>query len=103
MDSILDTAGQKGTGKWTSVTALDLGVPLTLISEAVFARCLSAIKDERVAASKLLRGPDGARSRATKAAFLDDLEKALYASQDLLLRAGLRAHARRRRPSTAGT
>ena len=52
VDKILDTAGQKGTGKWTSVTALDLGIPLTLISEAVFARCLSALKEERVAASR---------------------------------------------------
>ena len=55
VDKILDTAGQKGTGKWTSVTSLDLGIPLTLISEAVFGRCLSAIKEDRVAASKILR------------------------------------------------
>ena len=54
VDLILDTAGQKGTGKWTVTSALDLGVPLTLIAEAVFARCLSAQKDERVAASKVL-------------------------------------------------
>ena len=53
VDMILDTAGQKGTGKWTVVEALDLGVPLTLIAEAVFARCLSAMKDERVAAAKV--------------------------------------------------
>ena len=57
VDKIVDSAGQKGTGKWTSVTSLDLGIPLTLISEAVFARCLSAIKEERVAASKVLCGP----------------------------------------------
>ena len=57
VDKILDTAGQKGTGKWTSVTALDLGIPLTLISEAVYARCLSAMKEQRVEASKILRGP----------------------------------------------
>ena len=57
VDKILDTAGQKGTGKWASVTSLDLGIPLTLISEAVFARCLSAIKDERVDASRVLNGP----------------------------------------------
>jgi 6-phosphogluconate dehydrogenase len=57
VDVILDTAGQKGTGKWTSVSALDEGIPLTLINEAVFARCLSAIKDERVAASSVLTGP----------------------------------------------
>src|SRR5271163_3532870 len=54
IDKILDTAGQKGTGKWTAISALDLGVPVTLIGEAVFARCLSAMKDERVAASKVL-------------------------------------------------
>ena len=57
VDLILDAAGQKGTGKWTVIAAADLGVPLTLIGEAVFARCLSAQKDERVAASKLLKGP----------------------------------------------
>src|SRR5690554_1524413 len=57
VDKILDTAGQKGTGKWTGVIALDLGVPLTLISEAVFARCLSAQKAERVEASKVISGP----------------------------------------------
>ena len=80
VDRILDTAGQKGTGKWTSVTSLDLGIPLTLISEAVYARCLSAIKEDRVAASKVLNGP---RSKfdGDKAAFLKDLEKALYASK----------------------
>ncbi|MDP2883579.1 MAG: decarboxylating NADP(+)-dependent phosphogluconate dehydrogenase [Ignavibacteria bacterium] len=80
VNKILDTAGQKGTGKWTSVTALDLGVPLTLISEAVYARCLSAIKDERVAASKVLKGPGG-KFTGDKKAFLADLEKALYASK----------------------
>ena len=57
VDKILDTAGQKGTGKWTGISALDLGMPLTLIGEAVFARCISALKDERVAASKVLTGP----------------------------------------------
>jgi 6-phosphogluconate dehydrogenase len=56
-EKILDTAGQKGTGKWTGINALDLGVPLTLISEAVFARCLSAMKEERVKAAALLEGP----------------------------------------------
>ncbi len=80
VDKILDTAGQKGTGKWTSVTSLDLGIPLTLISEAVFARCLSSIKDERVAAAKVLRGP-GCSFKGDKQAFLGDLEKALYASK----------------------
>src|SRR3954465_853989 len=80
VDKILDTAGQKGTGKWTSVAALDEGVPLTLISEAVYARCLSAMKDSRVAASKVLRGPersfDGDRD-----AFVQDLAQALYAAK----------------------
>ncbi len=80
VDKILDSAGQKGTGKWTSVTSLDLGIPLTLISEAVFARCLSALKDERVAASKLLRGPKP-QFTGDKKAFIADLGKALYASK----------------------
>ena len=80
VDKILDTAGQKGTGKWTSVTSLDLGIPLTLISESVFARCLSAMKEERVAASKVLAGPK-AKFTGDKRAFLADLEKALYASK----------------------
>lgn len=80
VDKILDTAGQKGTGKWTSVTSLDLGIPLTLISEAVFARCLSAIKEDRVAASKVLTGPKE-RFTGDKGAFLQDLEHALYASK----------------------
>ena len=80
VDKILDTAGQKGTGKWTSVTALDLGIPLTLISEAVYARCLSAIKDERVAAAKVLRGPTP-KFTGDRKAFIGDLAKALYASK----------------------
>jgi 6-phosphogluconate dehydrogenase len=80
VDKILDTAGQKGTGKWTSVTSLDLGIPLTLISEAVYARCLSAMKEERVEASKSLRGPKPAFI-GDKTAFLKDLEQALYASK----------------------
>lgn len=81
VEKILDTAGQKGTGKWTSVSALDLGIPLTLVSEAVFARCLSAVKDERVAAAKVLKGPKTKISGVSKAAFVKDLEKALYASK----------------------
>jgi 6-phosphogluconate dehydrogenase len=80
VDRILDTAGQKGTGKWTSVTSLDLGIPLTLISEAVYARCLSAMKEDRVAASKVLNGPQS-KFTGDKDAFLQDLEKALYASK----------------------
>jgi len=80
IDLILDTAGQKGTGKWTAVAALDVGMPLTLIGEAVFARCLSAIKDERVTASKILSGP-GKKFDGDKKQFIDDLRKALYASK----------------------
>jgi 6-phosphogluconate dehydrogenase len=80
VDKILDTAGQKGTGKWTSETSLDLGIPLTLISEAVYGRCLSAMKEERVEASKVLHGPKPS-FKGDKKAFLDDLEKALYASK----------------------
>ncbi len=80
IDSILDTAGQKGTGKWTAVSALDVGQPLTLIGEAVFARCLSALKDERVAASKELSGPAAAFD-GDKAAMIEDLRQALYASK----------------------
>ena len=80
VDVILDTAGQKGTGKWTSVAALDYGVAAPTVAEAVFARCMSAMKDERVAAAKVLRGP---RSKFTgdKAAFIEDVRQALYASK----------------------
>ena len=80
VDVILDKAGQKGTGKWTAISALDIGQPLTLIGEAVFARCLSALKDERVAAAKVLDGPD-AKFEGDKQALVDDLEQALYASK----------------------
>ena len=80
VDVILDTAGQKGTGKWTAITALDLGMPLTLIGEAVFARCLSAMKDERVEASKHLPGPKATFGGDQKA-FLNDIRDALYASK----------------------
>jgi 6-phosphogluconate dehydrogenase len=80
VDKILDTAGQKGTGKWTGVAALDLGIPLTLIGEAVFARCLSAVKDERVKASKILRGPTPSL-KGDKSKFINDLKEALYASK----------------------
>lgn len=82
VEKILDTAGQKGTGKWSAVNALDLGQPVTLIGEAVFSRCLSAIKPERTRASKILPGPeipDGAIK--DKQQFIDDLEQALYASK----------------------
>ncbi len=80
VDLILDTAGQKGTGKWTVTSALDLGVPLTLISEAVFSRCLSAQKDERVAASKILGGPVPAFT-GNREQLIQDVEMALYASK----------------------
>jgi 6-phosphogluconate dehydrogenase len=80
VEKILDTAGQKGTGKWAVVAALDTGTPLTLIAEAVLARCLSAIKEERVAASKVLSGPK-AKFRGDKAAFVNDIREALYASK----------------------
>ena len=80
VDKILDTAGQKGTGKWTAITALDFGIPLTLIGEAVFSRCLSALKDEREEASNILHGPvpefNGERIR-----FINDIKEALYASK----------------------
>ena len=80
LDKILDKAGQKGTGKWTAIAALDLGMPLTLIGEAVFARCLSALKDERVAASKILKGQIKAFEGDRKE-MIDDLRQALYASK----------------------
>jgi len=80
VDKILDTAGQKGTGKWTGIAALDLGIPLTLIGEAVFSRCLSAIKDERVIASKILSGPS-IKFTGDKKAFVNDIKNALYASK----------------------
>jgi 6-phosphogluconate dehydrogenase len=80
IDLVLDTAGQKGTGKWTAIEALNLGQPLSLIGEAVFARCLSALKEERVAASKILTGPKQ-QFTGDKKAFVDDLREALYASK----------------------
>ncbi len=80
VDKILDTAGQKGTGKWTSVSSLDLGMPLTLIGEAVYARCLSAMKDERVAASKILKGPKF-KFTGDKKDFIEDIRQALLASK----------------------
>ncbi|GAA6064338.1 hypothetical protein JCM10212_002314 [Sporobolomyces blumeae] len=78
---ILDAASQKGTGKWTAVNALDLGMPVTLIGEAVFARCLSSIKEERVRASKVIGGPQIEGFTGDKKQFIDDLEQALYASK----------------------
>ncbi len=80
VDKILDTAGQKGTGKWTGIASLDLGIPLTLIGEAVYARCLSSIKDERVLASGILHGPKP-KFDGDKKAFIEDIRKALFASK----------------------
>lgn len=80
VDIVLDTAGQKGTGKWTSVNALDMGVPAPTIAEAVFARCLSAIKEERVAASKILKGPK-AKYKGSKKALIAAIHDALYCSK----------------------
>src|SRR6266702_2617967 len=84
VDKILDTAGQKGTGKWTAISALDLGMPVTLIGESVFARCLSALKEERVAASKVLKGPKKKALTGLgieKKEFIEDVRRALYCSK----------------------
>ncbi|MCS6772298.1 MAG: decarboxylating NADP(+)-dependent phosphogluconate dehydrogenase [Kiritimatiellae bacterium] len=81
VDLILDAAGQKGTGKWTVVAALDAGQPLTLIAEAVFARCLSALKEERTAAANVLPGPAPARLRGRRESWISDLRKTLYAAK----------------------
>ncbi len=81
VDKILDTAGQKGTGKWTAISALDLGMPVTLIGESVFARCLSALKDERVAASEVLSGPAAHPEVGDRKAFIEDVRRALYCSK----------------------
>jgi 6-phosphogluconate dehydrogenase len=80
VDKILDTAGQKGTGKWTTVSSLDLGMPVTLIGEAVYARCVSAMKEERVEASKVLKGPK-AKFTGDRKAFVEDIRQALLASK----------------------
>ncbi len=85
VDKILDTAGQKGTGKWTVINSQELGIPITLMAEAVYARCVSALKDERVKASKKLKGPNplipASKDAAKKAAFIKDIRDALYASK----------------------
>jgi 6-phosphogluconate dehydrogenase len=80
VEKIMDTAGQKGTGKWSAINVLDLDMPVTLIGEAVFARCLSSLKAERGRASYLLHGPK-ASFTGDKQAFMDNLEQALYASK----------------------
>ena len=81
VEKILDSAGQKGTGKWTAINALDLGMPVTLIGEAVFARCLSSLKEERGRASKVLDGPSKSNFSGNKKEFIANLEQALYASK----------------------
>ena len=80
VDKILDTAGQKGTGKWTVISSQELGIPITLMAEAVYARMISAFKDERVAASKKLRGPNPV-IKGDRAKIVEDIRKALYASK----------------------
>src|SRR5436309_2421394 len=80
IDKILDSAGQKGTGKWTGISALEMGTPVTLIAEAVFASCLSALKAERVAASKILTGPKRLAAQ-DRDAFIEDVRRALYCSK----------------------
>jgi 6-phosphogluconate dehydrogenase len=89
VDKILDTAGQKGTGKWTGINALDLGIPLTLIGESVFARCLSAQKDERVRASKILPNQPG-RFSGDKKEMIDAIRDALYAAKIISYAQGFR-------------
>src|SRR5258706_2166781 len=85
VDKILDTAGQKGRGKWTVVNSQDLGIPITLMAEAVYARCVSALKEERVKAARKLKGPrpaiGAAKKEVAKAAFINDIKSALYASK----------------------
>ncbi len=81
VDTVLDRAGQKGTGKWTGINALELGIPLTLIGEAVFARCLSAIKEERVAASQIISGPETGKDTLLADEWVTSLGEALYAAK----------------------
>jgi len=81
VDKILDTAGQKGTGKWTVISSLDTGQPVTLIGEAVFSRCLSALKEERVEAAKVLRGPKTAPKVGDRTKFIEDVRRALFCSK----------------------
>ena len=85
LNKILDTAGQKGTGKWTVINSLDMGVPITLMAEAVYARCVSALKEERVKAARKLKGPNqaipAARNAKKRAALIEEVRQALYASK----------------------
>ena len=98
VDKILDTAGQKGTGKWTVMSSQDLGIPITLMAEAVYSRCVSALKEERVAAAKKLKGPKPL-IRTDRAKFVEDIRRALYASKIvsyaqgyMLMRAAAKEH-----------
>src|SRR5437879_4480024 len=90
VDKILDTAGQKGTGKWTVISSQDLGIPITLMAEAVYSRCVSALKDERVAASKKLKGPKPS-IKGDQKKIVEDIRCALYASKIVSYEIG-RAH-----------
>ena len=85
LNKILDTAGQKGTGKWTVINSLEMGVPITLMAEAVYARCVSALKEERVKAARKLKGPNSAipaaRNAKRRAKLIDEVRQALYASK----------------------
>src|SRR3954470_10670391 len=85
VEKILDTAGQKGTGKWTVQNSADLGIPITLMAEAVYSRCVSAIKEERIKAARKLKGPNPklsvSKKEATRKAFINDIRDALYASK----------------------
>jgi 6-phosphogluconate dehydrogenase len=85
LSKILDTAGQKGTGKWTVINSLEMGVPITLMAEAVYARCVSALKEERVKAARKLKGPNpaipSARNAKKRAKLIDEVRQALYASK----------------------
>lgn len=81
LEKIKDSAGQKGTGKWTAISALEYGMPVTLIGESVFARCLSSIKDEREKASTILKGPENTKYEGDKAEFVEAIRQALYASK----------------------
>jgi len=81
VEKIRDAAGQKGTGKWTAISGLDMGTPVTLIAESVFARCLSALKDERMKASNVLKGPSDSKYTGDKKEFIENIRQALYASK----------------------
>jgi 6-phosphogluconate dehydrogenase (decarboxylating) len=104
LDKVLDAAGQKGTGKWTGINALELGIPLTLISEAVFARCLSALKDSPGARRTGMLGEHGARAPAAVSArrSMARHPRCAVRLEDHFLRPGLPAHGRRHNASTAG-